>query len=170
MHPKMSQITRQEVLERKRWRYRHAGKEHKTKIIDELVELFGYHRKAAIRALRSRPERKAPFVVGRPREYDPEQLLKPLKAIWLHALQPCAVRLKAALPEWLPAYEQDHGGLEADVRESLLAASRDSFGGPRVGFCRKHVLQNIRVQSPRVTVFQNGFATDEHGCTRIWKI
>lgn len=124
MHPKMSQITRQEVLERKRWRYRHAGKGHKKKIIDELVELFGYHRKAAIRALRSRPERKAPFVVGRPREYNPEQLLKPLKAVWLHALQPCAVRLKAALPEWLPAYEQDHGCLEADVRESLLAASR----------------------------------------------
>ncbi len=124
MHPKMSQITRQEVLERKRSRYGRAGREHKKKIIDELVELFGYHRKAAIRALRPRPKAEIPFVIGRPREYNPGQLLKPLKAIWLHALQPCGVRLKAALPEWLPAYEQDHRRLDADVRESLLAASR----------------------------------------------
>ena len=38
----MSQITRQEVLAKKRDRYALAGKEHKTKIINELVELFGY--------------------------------------------------------------------------------------------------------------------------------
>ena len=47
MHPKMSQITRREVLIRKRDRYLRAGKEHKTKIINEVVELFDYHRKAA---------------------------------------------------------------------------------------------------------------------------
>lgn len=49
MEPKMSQITRTEVLAQKRDRYARAGKEHKTKIINELVELFGYHRKAASR-------------------------------------------------------------------------------------------------------------------------
>ena len=40
MHPKMNQITRQEVLAAKSWRYAGAGKEYKTKIINELVELF----------------------------------------------------------------------------------------------------------------------------------
>ena len=124
MHLKMSQITRQEVLAQKRLRYVRAGREHKKKILDELIELFGYHRKAAIRALRKPFQTKAVYVIGRPREYDPEKLLAPLKAIWLQALQPCSVRLKAALPEWLPAYEQDHRKLDADVRESLLAASR----------------------------------------------
>ena len=120
----MSQITRQEVLERKRLRYGRAGKEHKGRILEELVELFGYHRKAAIRAMRPRSEKRAAFVVGRPKQYNPEQLLKPLKAIWLKALQPCGWRLKAALPDWLEAYEQDQHRLNADVRESLLAASR----------------------------------------------
>jgi hypothetical protein len=124
MEPKMSQITRTEVLVAKRDRYARAGKEHKTKIINELVELFGYHRKAAIRALQSRPMIAAPFVVGRPKEYDPDQLRPPLKAIWLAALQPCGVRLKACLPDWLPAYEADHRPLNADVRKALLEASR----------------------------------------------
>jgi hypothetical protein len=124
MHPKMSQITRQEVLLRKRERYQRAGKEHKTKIIDEVVELFGYHRKAAIRALRKPKPGRVPYAPGRPKEYDPAKLLVPLKAIWLQALQPCAVRLKAALPEWLPAYEVDHRRLDSDVRQALLSASR----------------------------------------------
>lgn len=124
MHLKMSQITRKEVLAQKRLRYQNAGREHKTKIVNEMVELFGYHRKAAIRALGSHPASAGPYVTGRPREYDPAKLLSPLKAIWLQALQPCAVRLKACLPEWLPAYEEDHRRLETDVRQALLSASR----------------------------------------------
>jgi hypothetical protein len=99
MHPKMSQITRQEVLVLKRARYAWTGKEHKTKIINDLVELLGYHRKAAIRALQPQPVTGAPFALGRPREYDPDKLIAPpLKAIWLPALQPCGLRLKGALP------------------------------------------------------------------------
>jgi len=120
----MSQTTRPEVLAKQRDRYARAGKEHKTKIINERVELFDYHRKAAIRALQARPVIAAPFVIGRPKEYDPDQLRAPLKAIWLAARQPCGVRLKACLPDWLPAYEEDHRRLDADVREALLQASR----------------------------------------------
>ena len=59
MNTEMSEITRQEVLARKRDRYARAGKEHKGKIITELMELFGYHRKSAIRALRPRVVRVA---------------------------------------------------------------------------------------------------------------
>ena len=124
MHPEMSEITRQEVLAKLRRRYTNAGLEHKAKLIDEAVELFGYHRKAAIRALR-RAERKsrAAYVIGRPRKYQPEQMLKPLKTIWLAALQPCGKRLVAALPQWVPAYEQDHRKLDSDLRQNLLTAS-----------------------------------------------
>ena len=140
MHPKMSQITRQEVLAAKRDRYARAGKEHKTKIINELVELFGYHRKAAIRAMQVREVIKPPFVLGRPREYAPDKRLPPLQAIWLSALQPCGVRLKACLPEWLPAYEEDHRRLNADVRQALLRASRATLD---------RLLAAVRVQHRR---------------------
>ena len=102
MNTEMSNLTRQEVLARKRDRYARAGKKHKSRIISELVELFGYHPKAAIRALRPRVVQAAPFVRGRPRDYDPDKLLPLLKAIWLAALQPCGERLKGCLPEWLP--------------------------------------------------------------------
>jgi hypothetical protein len=124
MNTHMSAITRQEVLVQKRQRYATAGRPHKAKIITELVELFGYHRKAAIRALRPRRTFAAPFVRGRPKDYDPDKLLPPLKVIWLAALQPCGERLKACLPDWLPAYETDHRRLDADVRQALLTASR----------------------------------------------
>ena len=61
---------------------------------------------------------------GRPKEYSAAQLLPPLKVIWLAALQPCGERLKACLPDWLPAYEADHRRLDTDVRQALLTASR----------------------------------------------
>ena len=43
MNTEMSEITRQEVLAKKRDRYARAGRKHKSKIITDLVELFGYH-------------------------------------------------------------------------------------------------------------------------------
>ena len=67
MNTEMSNLTRQEVLAQKRDRYARAGREYKGKIITELVELFGYHPKSAIRALRPRAVRVAPFVRGRPK-------------------------------------------------------------------------------------------------------
>ena len=125
MNTQMSQITRQEVLTQMRRRYSRAGRKYKAQLLDELVELFGYHRKAAVRALHPKPATAtAPFARGRPKQYNPDPLLPPLKAIWLAALQPCGVRLKACLPDWLPAYEADHRRLDADVRQSLLTASR----------------------------------------------
>lgn len=73
MNNQMSQISRQEVLALKRERYFRAGKEQKTKIINEVIELFGYHPKAAIRPLRRRPSMPALFVLGRPKAYDPDR-------------------------------------------------------------------------------------------------
>lgn len=125
MHSDMDPKTKEQVLAKWRRHYAKAGAEYKRKLLDEAVALFGYHRKAAIRALRARPGgARAPGIVGgRPREYHPERLLPVLKPIWFAAFQPCGSRLAALLPEWLPAYEHDHRRLDADVRRSLLAVS-----------------------------------------------
>jgi hypothetical protein len=125
MHLDMSKLTKKEVLAKMRDRYRRAGTQHKTQILDQLQELFGYHRKAAIRALHPAPAppRTAPALLGRPLKYEPDLLLPVLKPIWLAAQQPCGRRLAALLPQWLPAYEADQRRLDADVRVALEAAS-----------------------------------------------
>jgi hypothetical protein len=123
----MSQITRKEVLNQFQRKYVRAGRLYKQQLIQQVIDLFGYHRKSAIRALsgkpRHRPIRHVPAVIGRPKEYSAEKLLLPLKAIWFAAFQPCGKRLHALLPEWLPAYEEDHRRLCSDVRQALLSAS-----------------------------------------------
>jgi hypothetical protein len=125
MHNEMSTETKAQVLTRLRRRYATAGLEHKTQLLDQAVDLLGYHRKAAIRALGAPPPApRAPALrLGRPRTYEPATLRPILKPIWFTAFQPCGTRLHALLPEWLPAYEADHRRLDADVRQSLLAAS-----------------------------------------------
>lgn len=125
MHNDMSKETKEQVLRRLRQRYVTAGLEHKRKLLDQAVELLGYHRKAAIRALKFPavgPARSA-VVLGRPKSYHAQTLLPVLKPIWFAAFQPCGSRLHALLPEWLAAYEADHRRLGSDLRRSLLAAS-----------------------------------------------
>jgi hypothetical protein len=125
MNPEMSKKTRDELMEKWRGRYARAGKEHKQRILDQAVELLGYHRKAAIRALRAKgpaPPR-ALALIGRPREYAPQKLLPVLKPVWFAPMQPCGRRLAVMLPEWVPAYEADHRQLCADVRQALVGAS-----------------------------------------------
>jgi len=121
----MSTETKDQVLARLRRHYAVAGQEYKTRLLDQAVELLGYHRKAAIRALGapSPPPRAPALLLGRPKSYHPETLLPVLKPIWFTAFQPCGSRLHALLPEWLPAYETDHRRLDGDVRQALLAAS-----------------------------------------------
>jgi hypothetical protein len=125
MHTDMSKKTKKEVIARLRRAYAKAGLNYKRRLLDETVELLGYHRKAAIRALRAKPlpRRAAAVILGRPKEYQAETLLPILKPIWFTAWQPCGHRLHALLPEWVPALELDHGRLDADVRQTLLKAS-----------------------------------------------
>jgi hypothetical protein len=53
--------------------YRKAGPEYRRKVIDQAVELMGYHRKSAIRALAAKPAMALglPGIIGRPRTYEP---------------------------------------------------------------------------------------------------
>jgi len=84
-----------------RERYDHAARAAKGPLLDEVCEVTGYHRKAAIRLLRHpagmrRRRRGGPRV-----QYGPE-VVAVLRAIWTAAGYPWSVRLKALLPLWLP--------------------------------------------------------------------
>ena len=120
----MSHKTRKEVLAKLRHRYGTAGPEHKTKLLDQAQELFGYHRKAAIRALRAPVVERGPrLITGRPVEYEPGVLLPWLRPIWDATDYACGVRLAAMMPEWLPAFEAHRQRIPGEARERLLAAS-----------------------------------------------
>ena len=122
----MSNSTRTQVLEKLRRRYKTAGLEHKTKLLDQAVQLLGYHRKAAIRALGQavvKPVSGPGILAGRPVEYEPDLLLPWLRPIWQATDYACGRRLVAMLPEWIPAYEQHEKRLPGEVRDKLLLAS-----------------------------------------------
>jgi len=124
MDKTMSQTTRRELLEKLRRRYRGAGPGYKRKLLDQAQELLGYHRKSAIRALRSpKVERLPGIITGRPMRYEPSVLVPWLRPIWQATDYACGRRLVAMLPEWIPAYEAHERKLPAEAREKLLEAS-----------------------------------------------
>lgn len=134
----MSQTTRNEVLKKLRRRYLSAGPEHKRKLLDQAQELLGYHRKAAIRALRAPTIQRAPHLMtGRPVTYEPEPLLPYLRPIWQATDYACGRRLVAMLPEWIPAYEEHERRVPEEVRDKLLRAS---------GRTLDRLLEPLRVQ------------------------
>src|SRR5579871_6653122 len=124
MDKNMSQSTRREVVAKLRRRYQNAGAEHKHKLLDQAVQLLGYHRKSAIRALGQAAVAPGPVILmGRPVTYEPSLLVPWLRPIWQATDYACGRRLVAMLPEWIPAYEQHERRLPAEVREKLLLAS-----------------------------------------------
>jgi hypothetical protein len=125
----MSSGTRQEVLVKLRRRYQGAGAEHRRKLIDQAVELLGYHRKSAIRALSSvEAESGRRTNTGRPARYDARTLIPWLKLIWQATDYACNRRLAAMLPEWIPASGPLKliGNSRCDARRSL-PYSRDRW-------------------------------------------
>ena len=117
----MSQTSRKEYLLAIWDRYQRAGRRFKSKILDEFCQVCGYCRTYAIQWLSRKPKARQ-RKPGPKRKYD-ATVLEPLKALWLLSEQMCSKRLKAALPIWLPFYEQAHGPLDPLVRQKLLCLS-----------------------------------------------
>lgn len=143
----MSIGTKKEVMSKLRRRYRTAGAEHKGKLIDEAVALLGYHRKAAIRALKREPLVRVGVPSGRPAEYHAAELRPVLRAVWSAANYPCGRRLAGMMADWLDGYEQHEKRVSASVREQLLAAS------PRT---LDRLLHPLRVESRRRSLTRPG--------------
>ena len=123
----MGKSDKQAYLEAIRARYRKATRTDKSKILDEFCAVCHYHRKYALRRLNQSAKKTPVNKPGRHSRYAAANVMTPLRAIWLATDQMASKRLKAALPLWLPYYEQAHGTLADDVRHKLLAVSASTI-------------------------------------------
>src|SRR5579883_718922 len=99
---RMAQQSKREYLESIYVRYRQSRRSEKQRILDEFMRVCGYHRKYAIGLLnrllpvarpRRRPRRTPTYSAA---------VIDVLAQLWAASGYLCAVRLKAALPTWLP--------------------------------------------------------------------
>jgi hypothetical protein len=131
---RLSMATRDELITALSRRYGEAGRHERGRILDEFVAVTGYHRKHAMRVLRSgsigsrnarRPGRR---VYG-------EAVREALILLWEASDRVCGKRLKALLPVLIAAMER-HGRLELDplVRTAVVAMSdRSGLGAVSCG-------------------------------------
>ena len=124
----MSQKSKNEYIERMRMRCQGRGREGKSRLLDELVEVCELSRKHAIKSMNQtvgstvgRTETQ-----GRKATYgDAER--KVIKIIWLAANQACGKLLKPMIKIWLPHYEKQHGRLGNGLRKKRKAISARSI-------------------------------------------
>lgn len=122
MRRELSKVTRQELTQAVGKRYRAASREKKKEILNEYVEVTGYHRKHAIRLLRCEKVNAAQERSGR-RIYS-EAVREALIVIWEAADRICGKRLKPLIPVLLESMEKyGHLHPDPDVRGDLLRIS-----------------------------------------------
>jgi hypothetical protein len=121
----MSPRSKREYREAIFLRYKKASRKEKSKILDEFCVTYECHRKHAIRVLRKfkRFARPKPRKKGRRATYNSENIIDPLKRIWLAANLPCSKRLKVIIPLWLPGYAEQFGALPLETIKALRKIS-----------------------------------------------
>jgi len=105
---KEASVTRhsiKELIQAWRPRYLTAQRKEKTQILDELVALTGYHRKAIMRLLRGRSRKQANATRGRPRTYTNE-VKAALIGLWEISGKICSKRLAPFLPELIEVLQR----------------------------------------------------------------
>ncbi|MFZ2054609.1 MAG: transposase family protein [Candidatus Aminicenantales bacterium] len=127
MSTHISKGTKGELIGALRERYGVSSKLGKTKILDEFKALTGFHRKHAIRLLKSHSVKHEFKRCHGRRIYD-EAVREALVVIWEAGDRICGKRLKAVLPALVDAMER-HGHLQLDpeVRRCLLVASASTL-------------------------------------------
>lgn len=119
----VSSETRRELVKAIRDRYLASSTPDKQRILDEFIALTGYHRKHAIRVLRSPTSSETSMRPPRSRLYD-EAVREALVVLWEASDRICGKRLKALLPLLLVALEKHgHVSLDENVRQRVLSAS-----------------------------------------------
>jgi len=151
------------------YRYRKVSRAEKSKILNELCDLYGYSRKYLLQVFNCLTGKKY-LRRGCKHKYDPKILLSPLKNIWLASDQMCSKKLKAAIPEWLPFYDEFYQALPDLVKEQLIKISpatidrllkpakvhykRHGLTGTRPGYLLKN---QIPIKTDHWDVTQPGF-------------
>ena len=127
----MSPQSKKEYLKTVWLRYKKtSSKAEKTKILDELCTNCRFNRKYAIRRLRNFKilrRKKTRNKSGPKPKYQQPEFLAVLKQIWITANLPCSKRLKAILPIWLPAYQQEFSPLPFEILKKLSKISPASI-------------------------------------------
>ena len=102
---KVEKVTKRVYLECFQGRYRRSKRPGKSKLLNELSDIYGYNRKYLIQFFRGLTGKKY-LPKGRKRTYEEKELTALLKHIWLATDQMCSKRLKAAIPLWLPHLDE----------------------------------------------------------------
>src|SRR4051812_29707161 len=124
MRRQLSVATRKELIEAVRKRYQQAALTTKTDILNEFVELTGYHRKHAVRLLGPRAERKQEKKVRSEKRIYHDAVREALILFWETADRICGKRLKVVIPLLLEAMERHgHLHLSTGMRDRLLQMS-----------------------------------------------
>jgi hypothetical protein len=128
----MDRQRRRSAMEAARLRYRGLSGSAKRKLLDELQEISGYHRKSLLRFLNRPDDQAATSLEGSPgepekphhlRRYGPE-VTEALVPLWEASDRLCGKRLQALLPLLVESLESHgHLRLESGVKESLMAMS-----------------------------------------------
>ena len=138
----MGKLSMDLYLENARKKYKNARRKEKSEIIAEVCAISGFHKKHAIRLLNQDSRRRTIKIEyrGRPKIYQEQVYLEPLKRIWLATDQLCGKRLKMALPLWLPHYHKDYGELDESIYQGLLRMGSATID---------RLLAKVKVQSKR---------------------
>lgn len=129
MHAKrMSKQLQKELLNAVRERYSQATKREKYNILNEFVQVSGYHRKYAIRLFGGLPvNRPQSDVINSNKVYD-EAVKEVLIVLWETADRICGKRLKAIIPNLMDSMERHgHLKLETLIREKILSVSASTI-------------------------------------------
>lgn len=115
-----------------RLRYLNGNRRVKDEILRSLEIVYGYHRKSAIRLLRSELNRL--FHTPRPRgkagaksRYQDPRFRDALRRLWRECDFMCSKNLRSAIPEWMPFYEAAHGEFLPEIRTKLLSISASTI-------------------------------------------
>jgi len=150
---KISNNTKQELLNALISRYLQSKKKEKTLIVNEFTSLTGYHRKHVIRLLKKRNHSGEIKVkkINYNRIYN-EAVKEALIIIWEAADRICSKRLKVALPFYIEALERhNHLKLNDDVKKLLLKISPSTIDRLLYGIRKTNKTKKYRNQPKKVS-------------------